>query len=427
MRSRLPITGFVVLQLLAGLAIQLSVIAILGAGRQSDMFVAAQAVPTMVFAVLSAPLQNLWQPTLATSAEGLREWTWNLRAALGQCGLLFGAVAIVCGASAHWWVPGIFSGFSAAEVEETVILTQLLLGAAVLNGLNAIYALGLRTRSRFVAPEAISALATLFAVAACILLVPRFGIAAAVHALLARSLLMSIALMHCCHWTLPAPQRGVRTDKSWRSVGFLVGTSSICEAIVLVDRHLSSLAPEGGMTAYSLAKLGMASAATILERSLSVPFAPGAARAIADKRIASVLVGYRQLVRRLTLLSLALGLLLILLQPAWTWALHALMDMEESLAEQMWWICLFLLGYAFVAPAASAHATMLFAMGDTRTVALINVLSFAVEAGLKFLLFEAWGLIGLAIGTSVSLSVNFFLCRYLALAKLRALGAIQHA
>lgn len=420
-RPRLLLASIIATQLIAGLAIQLVVVAKLGAGRDTDIFVASQAVPAMLFAVLSVPLQNLWSPVLSVAGAQGSSWRVELSSALGQCSLLFGGMTLLLGISSFWWVPLVLPGFTPELHARTEHLTWLLLVATFFNGHAVMYAQALRGRERFVLPEMVNAICSIGAVLACWTLVPVHGIEAAAMALLLRGAVVTVWLALCCEQALPNIAGARRALSNWRQLSMLIGGGSICETVVLVDRYLSSLTSAGGMTAYNLARQGMGAAATIIDRTLTVPFMPSAARHLAERNCEAARRDQRLLTIRIACAAAVVVLGLFALSPFWSDLLDRVLGMRAPLAEQTWWICLCLTGYLLLMPAISGNVSMLFAMGDARSPTLISVAGFVVESSLKWLLFMQIGLPGLALATSIALAVNYGAGRFVVARRMRAL------
>lgn len=425
MRARMGLAAVVALQLAAGLALQVVVVAQLGAGRETDLFVAAQAVPAMLFAVLSAPLQNLWFPNLSVAADDDTRWRSELSTALGQSFLLFGLIALLLGVTSEHWVPAFLPGFTDALHERTQQLTWLLLAAAVFNGHSAVYTQALRAREQFMPPELINATCSIAAVLACIFLVPSHGIEGAAVAVLLRSVVATGWLAARCGLVVPNVLRGWKVKGYWQRLGVLISGGSICETVVLVDRYLGSLAPAGGMTAYNLAKQGMSAGAVVIERSLTVPFMPSAARGLAAGQTTEVSRSRRRLLLRILAATALVGGVLVMVLPVWDLALSRALRLESNIASQVWWICVWLLGYLMLMPAIAANVSMLFAMGDTRSANMISIGCFFIECGLKWGLFHWMGLAGLALASSTALLFNFLAGHLLVGRRMRELRAVQ--
>ena len=77
--------------------------------------------------------------------------------------------------------------------------------------------------------------------------------------------------------------------------------------------------------------------------------------------------------------------------------------------QMLWWIMLGLIGLLIAGTAGQVTAVAFYAMGDTKTPTMLFVWTFTVYIPIKVLVFLHYGLLGLAIATSVHLMVNFVL------------------
>jgi peptidoglycan biosynthesis protein MviN/MurJ (putative lipid II flippase) len=75
----------------------------------------------------------------------------------------------------------------------------------------------------------------------------------------------------------------------------------------------------------------------------------------------------------------------------------------------LWYIMLALIGLLIGGTAGQVTAVAFYAMGDTRTPTMLFVFTFTVYIPVKVLVFLHYGLLGLAIITSVHLIINFLL------------------
>src|SRR5205807_1140246 len=75
----------------------------------------------------------------------------------------------------------------------------------------------------------------------------------------------------------------------------------------------------------------------------------------------------------------------------------------------LWWIMLALVGVLIGGAAGQVISGAFYAIGDTRTPTMLFIGTYTVYIPLKILVFLRYGLIGLAVATSMHLTVNFVL------------------
>jgi len=395
-------------QLVVGVALQFVVLVVVGAGAATDAFVAAQTVPMLVFGIFALPLQNIWLPRLSVLANDLSEWRRAQGVAQGQLLLLVGGAAIVLACTAGWWIRLVFPGLNDAQAQLAVRITQILLFAALLNGQAALLTVALRARDRFVAPELVLLVVGVIAVAATVIVVPQHGVLGAAWVNAARSAAVVAILYVLANRPAPALFAAARDAASWRRVRPLLAGSSVYKCEPLVDRFWASQAAAGGLTIFTLSQTGIGAIAQVLERSVCMPLVPRLARLAEAKDFAGMRSLYRRCVVRVgTFVGVCL-LLLLLGWPAWDVAMQAAFKLSEEAAQQMWWVCVMLLGFLHVAAAGAVPVAAFYALGDTRTPVKLSIASFIAGIALKSAGFLWLGLPGLAIATSAYYVGNMF-------------------
>lgn len=409
MKLTLSLGALAALQLLASVVLQLLVLTIVGAGPGTDAFVAAQALPQVLLAVLSVSMQSVWQPRFAVLANDIAAWRAAQCAAQGQSLMLFGSVALVVLASAGFWVPGLFPGFSSAQRELTVAMTLPLIAGAVLSGHAALLTTALRARDRFLTAEVTAVAGALCALALIVVTVPRYGVIAAAWVNLARALLTSCALFLLADRPHPSLASGWNHTEAWGQLRPMLAGSSLYKTSPLIDRFWTSQSAAGGMTIFSVGQTAMGALAMVLERAVSMPVAPRLARLVEAGDFLGVRSLYRRCVSRITWLVAGLGLLLLAAEPFWAGLLGPLLKIGPPLAFQLWVICLLLLGYLHVAASGTIAVAAFCAMGEAQTPVKVGVLAFLASVVVKSAAFVAWGLPGLAAATSIYYLANMAL------------------
>lgn len=397
------------LQLCVGLASQLVVIRIVGIGWQTDAYIAAQAGPMILAAVVAASLQSLWLPRLARAAESESAWSHELAIALGQTLKVMLLLILPLWMSAELWVPLAFPGFSGVQRDFVVRISVPLLAAVGFSALNGIFTVALRAREQFVVPEVWSLATLILSLAGILMLVPQYGVEAAAWMSAARGFLLVMLLQ------LVARSPGLRlraTDES-RTIAAqaktLIYGGILIKSSPLIDRHFGSHASGGEVTILSVAQLAINSIASILERGILAQTLPSFAKRLQSGGFPSLMAAYRTCLGRILVAVLIVGAALVVVQPAWDWLCATLLRLSPEVAWQFWLICVSLLPSLFVSVAGSAAVAVFYALGETRLPTLIGLLGFALSLMLKSVLFYRYGIVGIAIGSSCYLILNMTL------------------
>lgn len=409
MRRAMPwaLAGLAAAQLALGLALQFAVLVVLGAGSATDAYVAALTLPMLAVAVLALPLHNLWLPRLAVLAADRAAWRRAQGLAQGQLLALVGGAAVLVAASASGWVPLLFPGLTPLQAELTVQLSRILLLGAVCQAQAGLSTAALRSGERFMAAESVTVLVSAAALAALLLVLPRYGVIGAAWVGVGRSAAVAFILHSMAGRPGVALLDGIKDATLWRPARALIAGSAVFKCEPLVDRFWASQAAAGGLTVLNLAQTGIGAVAQILERAVCMPLVPGLARMAEAHDFAGMQRLCRRCLLRVSACTAFVGLLLLLSQPLWEVLMQGLFKLAPADARQMWWVCLALVGFLHVSAAGGVPVAAFYAMGDTRTPVLLSLAAFLVGVGLKAAGFLLVGLPGLALATSVYCVGNY--------------------
>ncbi|MGJ4748583.1 lipid II flippase MurJ, partial [Leptospira sp. SA-E8] len=258
------------------------VVRIVGVGPQTDSYIAAQAVPVVLGAVVIAALQSVWMPRLAVLTCSIGEWRRQQAVAQGHAAILSVGLLLVLGVGVGWWLPWCYPGLSEQQQQDAMGFTFVLLGATGFTTQSALLTVALRARDRFVAPELIATVGAAFALVATYLALPHWGVDAAVWIALTRSVLVYLAQMWIAGWPALSLRDGWRSGSEWRQMRPLLFGTSIYKTSPVIDRYWASQAPAGAITVLALANTAITSAATVLDRALGIPLVPTLSRLVAE-------------------------------------------------------------------------------------------------------------------------------------------------
>jgi len=388
-------------QILAGLIGQLVVLRIIGVGATSDAYIASQAVPVVVTAVVASALQSLWLPRFSRLAADQAALRSEIASALGQTSKILLGITAALLLSLPVWGQLAFPGFDAAQLTLLESLSPPLFAASICNAISGIFTASLRARNEFIRADVSPLLGSLASIGLYASLVPQFGVTGAAWIAFARATCVLIA-----QWN-QARRPGLQLRVSaasvsvWQKARPMMGAALFIKSSPLVDRYWSSQGLGGEVTILSLAQLGINSLAMVLERAILTPVAPDFSRHLARGDIGRLRASYHRIITKAALAALAVGALLLALRPAWSDLLLAALRTPQETADQIYWACLLLLPSLFSAVSASSAAAVFYAFGETRLPTLIGIWGFAASLVLKAILFLAFGVLGLAAGASL--------------------------
>jgi putative peptidoglycan lipid II flippase len=388
-------------QLAGQIAQQLAVLAALGVGSSSDAWVAAQSVPAVLTAIVAMALQSVWQSPLAQARDDVTTWRDLQRTAHAQALLAFALPCLVLAATVWAWAPLLFAGLPPAARQALAEATPALLAAAALHGATAVLTTAQRGRDRLLSAELVGLAATLAALVLAWPVARHAGVQGVAWLALARAAVVWLGLQFLVQGSWPRWQAGLRSAAQWRQMRPLLAGAALYKTAPLVDRFWTSLAAAGSVSLFGLAQSGTTAWATVLEKSLCMPLGPQIARAVgaADAEAARRLM--RRALVRVALAGAASLAALLLLLPVWNALLGAVLALDAARAFELWLVCALLLGFVFVAAAGTAVVAVFYALGDTRTPALIGSAGFVLGLVAKAVGFLSAGLPGLAAATSL--------------------------
>lgn len=402
MKKNIFIGTVVTIQLASMLLFQLLVIRFVGVGPQTDAYIAAQAIPTFLNAVVGSALQNVWLQRLSLLHNNVSAWHAAQSLAQGQVAVLGGTVVLLLIATTALWVPALYPGFSKELHHTTISFSLFLLIASLLNTQAALLTAALRARDQFLTAEVTMLIGTAIALLAAWILVPVWGIWAVMWIWLVRSTVIYLLLMYLTNWPWPSILGGLRQVESWIKIRPLLFGASLTKTAPLVDRFWASQAQAGGMTALGLAQQGVGGLATVLERIISMPLIPTLARLLDAGHIHEVRVRYRN---RVFVALLFTGIIVGIMLSGRSELAKGLvftLNISASDAMLMWDLVIALTGFVFVSIAGTIVMSVLYAMGEMSAAAKISISGFLLGLVLKWQFFEKAGVLGLAMAITVS-------------------------
>jgi putative peptidoglycan lipid II flippase len=389
--------------LLVTVAYQWLPVSRLGVGAATDALFVSAIVPQVILSVVSSGLTSVLTPLLATAgAERVRVQTWTYAQGVGLVAVALNGLLFL---AAPWWVVWLVPGFAAPAQSLTVDLVRVQLTGAVATMLLMVAWSADYARRRFVWVEASAILAGLVGLGVAAALLPRLGVHAVAWAMSLRSILQLALLM-------PGWGRYARPD--WRGAGGrtaftrllpLMGGATYYKLDPMVERVLASFAPAGQLSLLHLGQQAYAAGNQILTKAVVNPIMP----ALAELAAGRVWPDFARLTwRRLTAVLLAavaawIGLVLIG-RPVLAVVLGRWLDPAEVVLLH---VILVALGGVWLGGAAGQVSTVsFFALGDTRTPTTVGVVGFTVAIPIKIVFYWWWGVVGLAVATSLYTAGN---------------------
>jgi peptidoglycan biosynthesis protein MviN/MurJ (putative lipid II flippase) len=379
----------------------------LGVGVETDAFFASGALPQLIFLVISTSLAHVLVPLLATEDEEIFRRD-ALSFFLGIT-LLFSLIAVLLFATSSYWVPLLVPGFSVAGKTLTVRLTRIQLISMVFNASVVVLWSFYHARQKFIWAELSPVLANIVSLLFLFWTLPRFGIyAAAWTIVLNNGVKIALLLPVMGRWQRPS-WRSPTMKEAWRRTRpFLLG-QTYYKTDPLIDRLLTSLGREGGLSLLYIGQQIYAVSNQIINKAISAPMVP----MLAIEAKAGRWDRYRRIYReRLLWMAVLTGtgclLLLLMGQPI----LHLAVGhggITANNVRTLWLVMIALSGVLAGGAVGQITSVAFYAMGDTRTPTRLFILTYTFYIPLKIMIYIRYGMIGLAMGTSFYFLLNFVL------------------
>lgn len=378
----------------------------LGVGVETDAFFASGILPQLAFYMIGAALLQVLVPLLVTKTEqDLSRDAWTFF--VGVAGL-FVLIGLVLVATASYWAPLLVPGFSPKGKELMITMTRLQLVSMVfivaISVLWSVY----QARQKFIWIELSLVIANVISLLLLVFALPRYGIvSAAWTGVLNNGLRLALLLPVLGRWQRPN-WRTPMFSEVWRRIKPFVLGQGFTRSDLLVDRFLSSMASAGALSLLLIGQQIYLQINLVINKAISAPMLPLLALTANNSWFR-----FRRLYRHRLLIVVALtsaGVLLLYFsgEPLLRLTIgHGGITVENVRA--LWLVMMALAGMLAGGAAGQITSTAFYAMGDTKTPTRLFILTYTIYLPLKVLAFLRYGVMGLALATSLHLIVNFAL------------------
>lgn len=379
----------------------------LGIGIESDSFFASGALPQLVFWVVSFSLLPVLVPVLATGEEStFRRDAWGFFVGVSA---FFTLLCLLLFITANQWVPLMVPGFSDQAKGLTVRLSRIQLFAVVGNASVVVLWSVYYARQKFIWVELSSVLANTAALLFLLWALSSYGVAAAAWAaVLNLGLKMALLLPALGRWQRPQWD-SYAIKESWRRIKPFLFGQTYSRTEPLIDRFLTSMLVAGNLSLLYIGQQIYSAVNLIISKAISAPSVPSLAVAAKAGDWFGFMRSYRQRLLWMAGLATSIGLVILI---AGEFLLRLLIGhggITSQNVHTLWWVMLALIGMLVGGSTGQVTSSAFYATGDTKTPTLLFIWSYSVYIPIKVLIFFRFGLIGLAVATSVHLVANFLL------------------
>jgi putative peptidoglycan lipid II flippase len=379
----------------------------LGVGNETDAFFASGALPQFIFLVASFSLTQVLVPLLATEdEETFRRDSWGFFLGVGA---FFCLLAVILFATAGYWVDLIVPGFNEPTRKLTTTLSRIQLLAMVGNASVVILWSIYYARQKFLWTELSSVLANAVSLLFLVWTLSRYGIVAAAWATVLNLGLKVVLLMPVLgRWEWPQ-WNSYAMKEAWRRINpFLLG-QTYAKSDPLFDRFLTSLTDVGNLSLLYIGQQLYSSINLITTKAISTPSVPRLALAAKSGEWSNFRRIYHQRLFWMLGITIAAAVGLFAIGEPLLRLMIGHGGITAQNVHTLWWIMVALSGVLIGGAAGQVISGAFYAIGDTRTPTVLFIGTFTVYVPIKILAFLRYGVMGLAVATSVHLVVNFLL------------------
>ncbi len=398
------------LNVLLAFAINWYTMTTLGPGPETDALFAGLVIPNLMLAIFSGSLANVLVPILTVEKDfHFSKQAWNF---FQLVGFFYTALAILLLFTEPVWVPLVVPGFDDATKALTISLIQIqlisMVGGALIATLTSVY----HASQRFILVEFITTIATVIGLGLLIWGLPRFGVKAAAWSSVAKTLFQILFLVPGMGAYATPDWKDKSIKESWRRLRPLIAGTIYMRTDQWVDTFLASLAPAGSISLLYIARQIYSAGHQILGKAIANPTVPVLAKMAKQGEWKSYSGMTNNRIGWMFLLTASAFLGLALLGKPVLNLIFGHGRFDESSLSLLWLILLALVGFWMGGPIGQILAGSFYAKGNTVTPTKIGIFGFTIGIFLKLGGFYLWGIIGIAVGTSLYYFLNLILLRY---------------
>jgi putative peptidoglycan lipid II flippase len=412
-----------------GLVRDIAVAYFFGAQADTDAFFLAYRIPYLLVLMVSGALTATFVPLLTYRlATGRRREAWDLSINMGNIiALVLLGVTVVLIVVAPWIIPLVGFGFDAATADKAVFLFRILMIGFVFEGLTGLVVGMLNSLKRFALAAFAPAVGTVVTLVVMVALEGSIGITS----LAIGTVIGWIAGLFVLFPGLKGQEIAYRPRIDWhdpgvREVGAMVWPILIGSAVgkisIFADQILGSTLETGSISSLSYAEKLFQLPLGLFVAGITVPIFPLLSEQVAANAPERVKATVGFAMRLMGFLMVPATVIVILLRYPIIGLIfeHGKFTVEDT--ERTAWVLLFLCLGLYAYAGRDTLTRVFYSYHDTRTPVKISVATVILNVGLSYLLMQFLGVGGLALGTTVALTVNFVVLVWLLERRIGAMG-----
>lgn len=379
----------------------------LGAGIETDALFAGMTIPQLVVTVISGSLMHVLVPIFAgESEERLRHDAWGLIILVSG---LFGLLAVLLYVSAPWWIPFTVPGFNEIGQALAIDLTRIQLLGMVFSAINGVQWAAYHARQQFLWAEFAPILSSILSLLLLTWLLPKYGAVAAAWISTLRITLQTFFLAPGMGKPVRPNWKSVAIQQAWQRIKPLLLGTAYYKTDPLVDRFLLSTANSGSLSLYYFAQQIYSAINQVINKAIAAPLVPLLSKLHKSSNKEDFRRAYRRKLLQVGVLGVAALLVLSLFGRFILYLLIGHGNISAGNVDELWWIIIWLGGVFIGGSLGQVSSSSFYALGDTTIPTRIGIYSYTFYIPAKLVLFYYYGVMGLALSTSLFVVMNFFL------------------
>lgn len=378
-----------------------------GPGVDTDALIAGATISQLLIVVVSGSLTHVLVPLLASEDEkSQRQDVWNFVFIIG---FIFALFSVALCTTASFWIPYTFPGFDHSAKLLAVEVTQIQMIAMIFAAINGVQWSFYQAREEFIRSELIPFVSSVIALPLLIWAIPKFGVVAVALITTFRYFLNTLLYSYGMGRPFIPKIKSNSINKIWNQIKPLLYGTIYYKTDTLIDRFLLSSAGSGSVSLYFLAQQLYGACSNVIDKAIAAPLIPLLSKLYKENNILNFQNKYFQKLIQIIIIGIILFLIFIFIGKDFLFFLVGYGKMTSGNISELWWLMI-LLGGMFIGGIAGQISTGAFyASGDTKTPTRIGILTFTLHVPLKVILFNYYGIQGLAITTSALVLMNLFL------------------
>jgi peptidoglycan biosynthesis protein MviN/MurJ (putative lipid II flippase) len=177
----------------------------------------------------------------------------------------------------------------------------------------------------------------------------------------------------------------------------------------LIDRFLTSLTVAGSLSLLYIGQQVYSSINLVVTKAIATPSVPRLAITAKGGDWSNFRRIYRHRLGWMLLVTVAAAVGLFAVGEPMLRLMIGHGGITAQNVHQLWWILVALAGVLIGGASGQVISGAFYAIGDTRTPTMLFIVTYTIYIPIKILVFLRYGVIGLAVVTSIHLAINFLL------------------